>query len=100
MKTEIEPNAIMEEIKYWNELDEAYGFLCLSISKDLLFHITKFKTLKDIWDQITSFFDKQDDIWIYQQKNELISLNPSSFETMMIFSKIQGLGAPVKAVQG
>ena len=65
MNTETEPNGIMEEIKYWNELDEAYGFLCFPISKDLLSHITGLKTLKDIWDQITSLFDKQDDIWIY-----------------------------------
>ena len=65
MNTETEPNAIMEDIKYWNELDEAYGFLCLSISKYLLFHIMGLKNLKDICDQITSLFDKQDAIWIY-----------------------------------
>ena len=50
MNRETEPNAAMEKIKYWNKLDEAYGFLCLSISKDILFHITGLKTPKEIWD--------------------------------------------------
>ena len=38
MNTELEPNAVAEKIKYWNKLDEAYGFLCFSISKDFIFH--------------------------------------------------------------
>ena len=40
MNIEVDPNAAADEIKYWNKMDEAYGFLCLSISKDLLFHIS------------------------------------------------------------
>ena len=58
MNIETQPNVTAENIKYWNKLDEAYGFLCLSISKDVIAHITGLKTLKDIWDQITSLFDK------------------------------------------
>ena len=49
MNTELEPNVATEKIKYWNKLDEAYSFLCLPISKDLLFHITGLKTPKEIW---------------------------------------------------
>ena len=37
MATEAEPNAVAEKIKWHNRRDEAYGLLCLSISKDLLF---------------------------------------------------------------
>ena len=39
MATEVEPNAAVEKIKWQNRRDEAYGILCLSISRDLLFHI-------------------------------------------------------------
>ena len=39
MATEGEPNAAVEKIKWHNRRDEAYGLLCLSISRDLLFHI-------------------------------------------------------------
>ena len=58
MNTELEPNVAAEKIKYWNKLDEAYGFFCLSISKDILFHISGLKTPKDIWDHIATLFDK------------------------------------------
>ena len=69
MNTEVEPNVAAEKIKYWNKLDEAYGFLYLSISKDLLFHISGLKTPNEIWNHLTTLFDKQDDIRIYQLEN-------------------------------
>ena len=85
MGTEVEPNALIDREKYWNKLDEAYGFLCLSISKYLLFHLTGLKTPKEIWDQLATLFYKQDDLRIYQLENELISLNLGNFETMNDF---------------
>ena len=39
MATEAKPNSAVEKIKWHNRRDEAYGLLCLSISRDLLFHI-------------------------------------------------------------
>ena len=39
MGTEVEPNSIVEKAKYINRLDEAFGLLCLSISREILFHI-------------------------------------------------------------
>ena len=39
METEEDPNAATEKIKWHNRRDEAYGLLCLSISRDLLFHV-------------------------------------------------------------
>ena len=39
METDTEHNAATEKIKWHNKRDEAYGLLCLSISRDLLFHI-------------------------------------------------------------
>ena len=97
METEEEPVHCVDTEKYWNKLDEAYGFLCLSISKDLLFHITGLKTSKDILDQLASMFDKQDDIWIYRLENELISLNPGNYETMNdFFTKFKHLVLQLK----
>ena len=40
MGREQEPNTLVDIKKYSNKLDEAYGFMCLSISKTLLFHLT------------------------------------------------------------
>ena len=39
METKEEPNAAAKKIKWHNRRDEAYGLLCLSISKDLIFHL-------------------------------------------------------------
>ena len=37
MAIEAEPNVAADKIKWHNRRDEAYGLLCLSISRDLLF---------------------------------------------------------------
>ena len=39
MATERDPNATVEKIKWHNRRDEAYGLLCLRISRELLSHI-------------------------------------------------------------
>ena len=85
METKKEPIHYVDKEKYWNRIDEAYRCLCLSISRDLLFHINGLKTTKDVWDQLASLFDKQDDLRIYQLKNEMISLHASNFETLNDF---------------
>ena len=97
MDTNIEPNHVVDKEKYWNKLDEAYGFLFLSISRDLLFHINVLKTPKYVWDKLASLFDKKDDLRIYQLENELISLHPSNFETMNeFFTKFKHLVLQLK----
>ena len=85
MDIEVEPNKIVDKEKYLNKLDEAYKFLCLSISRDLIFHIKGLNTPKEFWDKLSSLFEKQDDMRIYQLKNELISLHPSNFKTLNDF---------------
>ena len=52
--------------KYWNRLDEAHGYLFSSVSRDLRFHIQGLKTPKDIWDQLASLFDNQDEMRVHQ----------------------------------
>ena len=39
MGTKNEPNFDVEKSKYFNRSDEAFGMPCLSISRDLLFHV-------------------------------------------------------------
>ena len=92
METKVEPIDYVDKEKYWNRLNEAYGCLFLSISRDRLFHIKGLKTLKEVWDKLTSLFDKQDDLRIYHLENELISLNPANFETLNdFFTKFKNL---------
>ena len=79
MGTKIDPNAVLKKEKYWNKLDEEYGFLCLSISKDLLFHLSGLKTPKEVWEQIYKLFGKKDNLRSYQLENELISLSMGNY---------------------
>ena len=59
--------------------------MCLSISRYLLFHINGLKTPKEVWDNISSLFEKQDYLRMYQLENEMISLHLANFETLNEF---------------
>ena len=48
--------------KFLNRLDEAFGFLCTRISRDILFHLEGLNNPKEAWENIESLFGKQDDI--------------------------------------
>ena len=68
MDTEVEPRSAIEKSRSLNKKDEAFSFLCLSISNDLLFHLTDLKTLKQIWDKLESLYRKHDDLMVYSSK--------------------------------
>ena len=56
LSLENEPNVLIEKANWHNRLDEAYGFLCFSISIDLLFHLDGFTTPNQVWTQLESLF--------------------------------------------
>ena len=85
MDTEPVPSFAIDKSRFLNKKDEAFRFLCLSISWDLLFHLSGLKTPKEIWDKLEALYGKQDDLRVYQLKNELMSLQPFNFETLNDF---------------
>ena len=58
MEIEVDPNAAVEKIEWHNRKDEAYGLLCLSISRDLLFHLDGLTPSKEVWEKIVEIFGK------------------------------------------
>ena len=62
MGRENEPHHPAEKNKFLNWLDEAFGFLCAHISRDLLFHLKGLKTPKEAWEKIEFLFGKQDEL--------------------------------------
>ena len=56
MATEAEPNASAKKIKWHNKRDEAYGLLCLSISRDLLFHLNSLTSPNEVWEKLEDIF--------------------------------------------
>ena len=85
MGTEVEPNSSVEKAKYFNRLDEAYGLLCLSISRELLFHIGILTTPNEVWVKLETLFGKTDERRGHQLENELISLRPVHYDTIQDF---------------
>ena len=85
METEAEPNVAAEKIKWHNRRDEAYGLLCLSISRDLLFHLDGLTSTNEVWENIVDLFGKTDDMRGHQIENELISLSPNSFKSLQLY---------------
>ena len=47
MGKEVEPQHPLENSKYMNKLDEAFGFMCIHISRELLFHLDVLKTPRE-----------------------------------------------------
>ena len=62
METEAEPNAVVVKIKWQNMRDEAYGLLCLSISRGLLFHLDGLTLANEVWENIVDIFGKTDEM--------------------------------------
>ena len=97
MEIEADPNVATKNIKWHNRRDEAYGLLCLSISRDLLFHLDGLKSPNEVWEKLTDLFGKTDDMRGHQIENELISLSPNSFESLQLyFSKFKALVLQLK----
>ena len=89
MDTKEYPNAAVEKLKLHNRRD---GLLCLSISRDLLFHLDSLTSPNGVWENIEDIFEKIDEMRRHQLHNKLISLSPSSFESLQIyFSKFKAL---------
>ena len=96
MATELEPNAAIEKIKWHNRRDEAYGLLCLSISRDL-FHLDGLTSPNEVWENLVEIFGKTDEMRGHQIENEFISLSPSSFESLQLyFSKYKSFVLQLK----
>src|SRR5712692_3169583 len=72
MATEAELNAAAKKIKWHNRRDEAYGLLCLSISRDLLFHVDGLTSPNEVWENIVDIFGKTDEMRGHQIDNEMI----------------------------
>ena len=82
MALENELNSVVEKAMWHNRLDEAYGFIFLSIYPYILFHLDSLTTPNQVWTKLDCLFGAQDEIRAHQLENELFSLIPSSFDSI------------------
>ena len=85
MSRVVEPQLYIEKFKHMDRLDEAFGYMCIHIYMELLFHIDGIKTLKEVWDKLESLFGKQDEMRGHILENELIALHLSNFDIVQLF---------------
>ena len=69
MSIKADPNAAAEKIKWHNRRDEDYGLLCLSISRDLLFHLDSLTSPNEVWEKLEEIFGKTNEMRGHQIKN-------------------------------
>ena len=92
MGREVGPQLYLEKYKHLNNRDAYFGFMCIHIYRELLFHLNGLKTLKEVWDKLESLFGKRDEFRGHIMKNEMIALQTNNFETIQhFFSKFKSL---------
>ena len=97
MEIEADTKITEEKIKWHNRRDDVYVLLCLIISRDLLFHLDGLTSPNEVWENLVEIFGKTDEMRGHQIENELISLSPSSFESLQLyFSKFKTLVLQLK----
>ena len=97
MGTEVEPNSAVEKAKYFNRIDEAFGKLCLSIMRDILFHFEIIGTPIEVWLKLESLFGNIDEMRGHQLENELISVSLAHYETIQyLFTNFKALVLQLK----
>ena len=68
-----------------------------NISRDLLFHLDSLTSPNEVWEKIEDIFENTYEMGGHQIENELISLNPSSFESLQLyFTKFKALVLQLK----
>ena len=82
MGTENEPNSTVKKLKYFNRLNEAFEMICITISRDSIFHVEILTTPNEFWLKINLLFGNTDEMRVHQLENELISLSQIHFETI------------------
>ena len=66
MGLEFEPTLLVENPKWHNKCDEAYGTLCMAISLELLFNVESSTTPNNVWTTLEGLFGKQDELRDHQ----------------------------------
>ena len=56
MDTQEDTTTAAEKIKWNNGRDEAYSLLCLSISRDIVFHLDSLTYPNDVWENVEYTF--------------------------------------------
>ena len=98
-------NVSTSVILYFVAMDrKALGDICLGIDDKIMYQIKKCSTSKEAWDTLKNLNDKVSDEDVFKIEDELISLDPKSFDSIQDFiikvnelrMKLIDCGNPIK----
>ena len=74
-------NVIASDIQAWEEMDrKTLGDICLGVDDKIMYQIHKSNTFKQAWDTLKNLYDKVFEEDFFKLEDELISLDPKSFD--------------------
>ena len=79
---ETKPQDEDKAAKWENRQDQTRGFIGMSISLDLRFHIAKIYTPDEAMKKLNKFFGIKNEIRAHQLENQLLTLDPSNFSSI------------------
>ena len=93
------------DISAWEAMDrKALGDIFLGVDDKIMYQIRKSSTSKEAWDTLKNLYDKVSDEDIFKIEDELVSLDPKSFDSIQDFiikvnelrTKLTNCGNPIK----
>ena len=74
------------DISTWEAMDrKALGDICLGVDDKIMYQIMKSSTSKKAWDTLKNLYDKVSDEDVFKIEDELVSLDPKSFDSIQDF---------------
>ena len=71
------------DILAWEAMDrKAIGDICLGVDDKIMYHIWKSSTSKKAWDTLNKLYGKVSKEDVFKIEDELISLDPKSFDSI------------------
>ena len=79
-------NVSASAIPNWVAMDrKALGDICLGVDDKIMYQIKNCSTSKEAWDTLKNLYDKVSDEDVFKIEDELISLDPKSFDSIQDF---------------
>ena len=76
-------NVSASVISNWVAMDrKALGDICLGVNDKIMYQIKKCTTSKETWDTLKNLYDKVSNEDVFKIEDELISLDPKSFDSI------------------
>jgi len=98
MLNKIEPTNSKEKVLWMIKQTKALGCIRILVSLDIMFELDGCPNSHEAWRKLKTLYEKTDEVRGYQLDNELMSLDPKSFDTIQDYvTKVNDLRTQCKS---